>query len=658
MTSFNIVDLITNNPITKLTETHNNNLLNKVKNTFNESEQQLFIASFYSYLNYHKTDDYIVDLDNIWQWLGFNQKFNAIRILEKNFEVEKDYKKSLSLLGKQTNIEINNKQNFAPHLGGAKKTGSGGHNIQKYYLNVKTFKSLCLKAQTRKADEIHEYYIKLEELIQEVLEEEASEMKTKLLIKDNELNKKEELISQKDNLIFQKDNIIKNANQDKFKTVEKTLVSQFPVNNECIYFGTIDNSNDKGERLIKFGHSNNLPLRVQDHHKTYDNFILRDTFKVHNRQEIENAIKSHPKIKSHIRSIEVNGHNKHEILAYDATNFTIIRLSRLIRDIIQEKTYSHENFDRLIDENTRYIDTIERLSGEIEGLKMENERYQEQIDSLEQSLANMTEKYEIQRTMSNATETQVGNFDPDVRDKFDKFIADCCIINVDAEVDSTTIAAQFRIYNRTKPTRALFQSFNQYMRTRFLPCRLTLEVTNTDKLKGGNIAHGYKGIGLKHIEYKKQYIKNEVEDYIFENCVFSPNSRLATNDIIEEFIKFKNTSGLVINNNEARDMKKYLRNCDYIVGSTIRLHNNDETFEGYYGIAFKNDTENNEIYHRIGSSSTGKKVEKRDCNNDKVLDTWISIAKAAQSEGFSNAKMSRAIKNSTIIDGVYYKVML
>ena len=82
-----LIDLITNNPITKLTETHNNNLLNKVKNTFNETEQQLFIASFYSYLNYHKTDDYIVDLDNIWKWLCFNQKFNAIRILEKNFEV-------------------------------------------------------------------------------------------------------------------------------------------------------------------------------------------------------------------------------------------------------------------------------------------------------------------------------------------------------------------------------------------------------------------------------------------------------------------------------------------------------------------------------------------------------------------------------------------
>ena len=257
MSSLDIVDLITNNPITKLSDTHNNKFLEKVKKNFSDNEQQIFITSFYSYLNYHKTEDYIIDLDNIWKWLGFNSKFNSIRLLEKFFILdkdykyfashlgeaknvnEKDYKKSLSLVGKQTNIEISNKQNFATAPTVAKNKGSGGHNIQKFYLNIKTFKSLCLKAQTKKADEIHEYYIKLEELIQEVLEEEATEMKNKLLIKDN---------------------IIKNANQDKYKTIEKTLISQFPVNTECIYFGTIDNTNEKGEKLIKFGHSNNLDL--------------------------------------------------------------------------------------------------------------------------------------------------------------------------------------------------------------------------------------------------------------------------------------------------------------------------------------------------------------------------------------------------------------
>ena len=36
---------------------------------------------------------------------------------------------------------------------------------------------MCLKAGTKKADEIHEYYLKMEQIIQEVVNEESSEMK-------------------------------------------------------------------------------------------------------------------------------------------------------------------------------------------------------------------------------------------------------------------------------------------------------------------------------------------------------------------------------------------------------------------------------------------------------------------------------------------------
>ena len=145
MSSLDIVDLITNNHITKLSDTHNNKFLEKVKKNFNEYEQQIFITSFYSYLNYHKTEDYIIDLDNIWKWLGFNKKHNATNCLDKNFLLDKDYKKNTHHLGGLLT-------NFAPDASGAKNKGSGGHNIQKYYLNIKTFKSLCLKAGTKKAD--------------------------------------------------------------------------------------------------------------------------------------------------------------------------------------------------------------------------------------------------------------------------------------------------------------------------------------------------------------------------------------------------------------------------------------------------------------------------------------------------------------------------
>ena len=85
MTDLNIVELIEKNPITKLSNNYNNKLLNKIKENFSEEQQKLFVSSFYCYLNYDKNKDFVVDLDNVWKWLGFNQKYNALRVLEKNF---------------------------------------------------------------------------------------------------------------------------------------------------------------------------------------------------------------------------------------------------------------------------------------------------------------------------------------------------------------------------------------------------------------------------------------------------------------------------------------------------------------------------------------------------------------------------------------------
>ena len=77
MQSLNIVNLIESNPITKLSNNYNGKLLCKIKEKFTEMEQQLFVSSFYCYLNYNSTTDFVIDLDNIWKWLGFTQKVKS-----------------------------------------------------------------------------------------------------------------------------------------------------------------------------------------------------------------------------------------------------------------------------------------------------------------------------------------------------------------------------------------------------------------------------------------------------------------------------------------------------------------------------------------------------------------------------------------------------
>ena len=156
--SVDIVNLIESNPITKFNGNYKSKLIEKVKNNFTSYEQQLFLSSFYCYLKYNNKTDFVIDLDNVWKWLDFNQKVKAKVLLENHFILNRDYTKSLSHEGKQT-----------PHV-------KGGHNKEKILLKINTFKLFCLKTNTKKSDEIHRYFLKISELLYSYYNEEYNEL--------------------------------------------------------------------------------------------------------------------------------------------------------------------------------------------------------------------------------------------------------------------------------------------------------------------------------------------------------------------------------------------------------------------------------------------------------------------------------------------------
>ena len=136
--SIDIVNLIESNPITKLTGNYQSKLVEKVKNTFSNYEQQLFLSSFYCYLKYDSKNDYVIDIDidNVWKWLDFSQKDSAKRVIDKNFYINKDYKI------------------FAPQVGGAKKNVRGGHNKEIIMLNYNLKIILNYNNMQAKLDEL------------------------------------------------------------------------------------------------------------------------------------------------------------------------------------------------------------------------------------------------------------------------------------------------------------------------------------------------------------------------------------------------------------------------------------------------------------------------------------------------------------------------
>jgi hypothetical protein len=611
MPELNIVELIEKNPITKLSCTYNSKLLNKIKENFTGFEQQLFISSFYCYLNYDKNMDFVADLDHVWQWLGFSTKFNAERTLEKYFKLDIDYK-------------------TASHLGEAVLAKqNGGQNIKKIFLTIKCFKSLCLKAQTKKASEIHEYYMKLEEVLQEIVEEETDELKLQLEQKENII------LEIKETSEKEKENLIKKSNKEKQKAVEQVIINQFPVNTECIYFGTIDNTNESGEKLIKFGHTNDLSIRILDHRKKYENFVLVNAFRVQNKVEIENLIKNYPKIKRQIRNIEINGKNKTEIIAYDSTNFTIEKLSKHIKDIIHSKTYSIDNFNRIIKENEEFANENRTLKEQLKSHELLLEKQAIELNEFREKIENQQKVIETVNIDNQSVYQNVLLPEDDVNKKFNEFVNSICIVRPDVEELSVNLEGRYRLWSQLKPTKEMFHSLKNYLDTRFKPKRIQRN-------------HGYLGIKLKPVEYKKQE-NSTVETFIFQVCTFSDCGKILNSVLLREYQKWKLAVDKELTDNDMKEIKEYLNSSPYALKATVWTE--DGSNEGYYGISLKQ----NEYKPKI--LSTGKKVYKREQNTNLLLGTWNSIVKAAESENISASKMSRFVKNKTIINDYYYSII-
>lgn len=500
------------------------------------------------------------------------------------------------------------------------------------------------------------------------LENELEKHKKILEEKNNEIEINKKLFEQKENIILEiqksteeeKEELIKQKKLD----VEKAIISQFPSNTECVYIGTIENISEKEEKLIKFGCTNNLHQRVLNHKKDYNNFILIEAFRVQNKAEIENLIRSHNKIKKQIRTIFSNEKNRTEIIAYDDINFTIEQLKKSIKDIIHAKTYCIENYNKILKINEelekennelkekfeerlnilkeQYEFKILTFESEIQEQKKQNDQQAIKIQEMKEKIDKQKDIVEI---IKNEQELMYQNPlipENELTDKFDEFINKMCIVRPDVEEQSTVLEGQFRIWLRNKPRKEIFHSLKNYLDTRFKPTRILVK---KDKEQ---LVHGYIGIKLKTIDYKKKYPSNQVENFIFHACKFSPCGKISYATLNYEYQKWKTSLELQCSEEDIKEIKKYLNECEYVIRATVWTEEGSN--EGYYGIMLKSD----DVKPKNIASTTGKKVYKIENSTGNVLGNWNSIADAAQYESISRAKMSRSVKDKILFNNDYY----
>jgi phage anti-repressor protein len=611
MSSLDIVNLIEKNPISKLSGTYNSKFLKKIKDEFTETQHQLFISSFYCYINYNKNTDFVIDLDNIWEWLGFSHKKSAKRVLEKNFTVDKDYKSST----------------------GKTNEGRGGCNKESITLNIKTFKLFCIKAETSKASEIHEYFVKLEELLHDMIQEESDELKLQI---QSQNEKNQELETKNQEL---KDDLEKTQNDQEFN---KIALSTTPY----IYIYNLDTTIvAPAIPRLKIGYSMCIQKRTKPFNTAcpYGKLVFSQEVKYLN--DIAD-----PVIKEkELRKLEVSVHSKLSHLFHADKEVFQVDIEEAKFCIINEynsfKLFMNPNkLDRQLK-----IKKIYEFSNSI--INDEPENRVSMCDSSAQ-----TDYYEVQLESKQPEPIQqleanslrlVINGDPVLHKRFVDFVESHCIVRGDVEVSSKDIQGAFKIHSRGTSS-VVTAAFTEFLRLNFIEGRLRIQDKN-------QTVNGYRGIKVKDIVYKKQFlVSNDEETFIFARCVFALGKTKLFDDIFKEYQNWKQNMGKTEEKEDEAKLKKYLKDCPYTLATTVWADGGGG--QGYYGIAFPSDISQ----HR--TSSTGCVVERCQMNGD-VLDTHETIAKAATMQltelkiKMSAAKLSRSIEKKVEIvgpSGSYY----
>jgi hypothetical protein len=160
------------------------------KNALTTEEEKVFVQNFQTFIKYNDSD-FVIDLDLAYQWIGFTRKDHTKRLLEKHFIEDKDY-----IIQDRENVLLPPKEE--QNIYDKKEEQRGGHNKEYIMMTPDTFKSMCLLAQTKQGDIVREYYIKMEKIMMNHMENKMAFTQKQLALKDQELAIKSQELANKD----------------------------------------------------------------------------------------------------------------------------------------------------------------------------------------------------------------------------------------------------------------------------------------------------------------------------------------------------------------------------------------------------------------------------------------------------------------------------
>jgi phage anti-repressor protein len=592
--SLDIVGLISNNPITKLSKPYQNKLLNKIKSHFTTDEQHMFVTSFYCYLNY-SDDEFVIDFDTVWEWMGYFDKKTAKRTLTKHFTQDVEYTISLG----------QNAERSVP---------KGGENKETIMITLNTFKDMCMRANTKKAKEIRTYFIKLEKILMELVNEEASELRLQLEHNENLLEQK--------NTLLQSTETALQAEQKKFADYTRRRYINEPPG-ERVYALQGDEHDPNSD--TKIGTTDSLRDREGNHNTSNAKSKVVYAKACHNGKLLE-------KVAHHMLA----KHRTHKFREWfqvkTETAKEIINIAQLLLDEvipISELLAKHKVYDQF----KEIIDAVkDDPVCEPEPEPTPEPEYKNKYDIQNEAIAKIEET--IQQNISNA---EIPPLTIKIPQDFDRFIAEQC------EVDPVFQCLNAELYGAHKiwcgnQSISVKSALVKYMAAKFTSKKIFYPEHNATLATF---------VGVRPKPFTIPPPTDEITTFIHERCKLGYTYRCNYITIYEEFEKWKKESLVHYSIDKSTKKKIQALLHEHFFSTNVYLnvaklpdmmHNNSH---GVWGITLKSDNSHTgiKLSHKLK-----KRIVSIDIHTNQVVDTFDSLVSAAKHHNVSASYISTDIK--------------
>lgn len=604
--TLNIVNLIENNPITHLSKPYQSKLLNNIKRYFTTDEQHMFVTSFYCYLNYSK-NECIIDLDNVWQWMGFAKKSNAKQLVESNFSLNTDYKILSCPKSKQP----------------SSATDRGGHNKKQVLITVATFKKMCMKANTSKAEEVREYFVKLEDILMELVNEQASELVDQLTIAQTQLElQKTYAESVEAALQFEKDKHAKYLNK---------RYCDVPPGDQVYALQCDQNDPNSG---IKLGKTKDLRGRESDHQTSNNNCKIVYNRSCHDCDLLE-------KVLHHM----TEKHRIHKNREWFAINKDV---AKEIIDI------AHLVLDDLIPicEHLAKHDVFKKFKAVIDELKLF-----ENIPKPDVVEIPFKNKYDIQNEALDKLKDDAKKIDHIVVPTlkmvnpldFASFIEERCEVDPAYSCLKVDLYGAHKLWSRNESASTKKAMF-EYMSTHFGSSRLFFPEHNS-------VLATFTGVRPKPMTLPP--CSSEIGTFIAERCKVGYTYRCNYKSIFGEFENWKRKElpDYVIDKATKKQLQTYLNiaflpSHVYLKVSNLPDMPHNTSSHGVWGLTLNNDQSHTGL--KI-SHSLKKKIIAIDVTTNLVVNTFNSGTEASKFFAVGASAISTDIKFNRIRNNCYLR---